>query len=129
VINHEVLALLVGGLGAHKFYLGRTGAGIAYLLFSWTFIPSVIAFVEGIVYLTMAPEDFNAKYNALPGGGYAMLPGQQQPQQIVVNVAQQSSAPAKSVAEELKALNDLRMQGALTEEEFADQKRKLLGGG
>jgi hypothetical protein len=59
-----------------------------------------------------------------------MLPGQaQQPQaqNIVVNVATAGQG-ARSVAEELKALNDLRRDGALTEEEFQEQKRKLLGG-
>ncbi len=28
-----LLALFLGGLGIHKFYLGRTGWGIIYLLF------------------------------------------------------------------------------------------------
>ena len=57
-----VFALLLGGLGIHKFYLGRVGQGIIYLLFCWTFIPALIGFVEGIVYLTMSDEAFNAKY-------------------------------------------------------------------
>lgn len=46
-----VLAFFVGGLGIHKFYAGRIGAGIAYLLFCWTCIPSIIAFIEFIVAL------------------------------------------------------------------------------
>ena len=41
-----VLALLLGGLGGHHFYLGHTGLAILYLIFSWTFIPAVIAFIE-----------------------------------------------------------------------------------
>lgn len=41
-----VLALLLGGLGAHKFYLGQTGMGILYLLFCWTYIPTIVAFIE-----------------------------------------------------------------------------------
>ncbi|MBW8011005.1 MAG: NINE protein [Chloroflexi bacterium] len=41
-----VLALLLGGLGAHKFYLGETGLGILYLVFSWTLIPYIIGFFE-----------------------------------------------------------------------------------
>jgi TM2 domain-containing membrane protein YozV len=29
-----LLAIFVGGLGIHKFYLGKVGQGILYLLFS-----------------------------------------------------------------------------------------------
>jgi TM2 domain-containing membrane protein YozV len=61
-IAAALFALLLGGLGAHKFYLGRPGQGIFYLLFCWTFIPSIIAFIEGILYLVMDDADFAAKY-------------------------------------------------------------------
>tara|TARA_R110002167_G_scaffold76368_5_gene212625 strand:+ start:649 stop:945 length:297 start_codon:yes stop_codon:yes gene_type:complete len=57
-----VFALLLGGIGIHKFYLGRIAAGILYLLFCWTFIPSVIALIEAIIYLTMSDEAFAQKY-------------------------------------------------------------------
>lgn len=59
-----VLALLLGGLGIHKFYLGQTTMGILYLLFFWTTIPMWIGFVEGILLLLMNDADFNRKYNA-----------------------------------------------------------------
>ena len=39
-------AIFLGGLGAHKFYMGETGLGILYLLFCWTYIPGIIAFIE-----------------------------------------------------------------------------------
>ena len=39
-------ALFLGGIGAHKFYMGQIGLGILYLLFVWTYIPSIIAFIE-----------------------------------------------------------------------------------
>ncbi|HMV40191.1 NINE protein [Plasticicumulans sp.] len=57
-----ILALLLGAIGAHKFYLGRIAAGCLYLLFFWTYIPAIIAFVEFIVYLTMSDEMFSEKY-------------------------------------------------------------------
>ena len=57
-----LLAFFLGGIGAHKFYLGRVGWGILYLLFCWTFIPAVIAFIEFIVYLCMSDDSFAAKY-------------------------------------------------------------------
>jgi TM2 domain-containing membrane protein YozV len=34
-----------------------------YLIFCWTFIPSLIALVEFIMYLIMSDEEFAAKYN------------------------------------------------------------------
>lgn len=57
-----LLALLLGSFGAHKFYLGKWVQGIIYLLFFWTFIPGIIGFIEGIIYLTMSDNDFNKKY-------------------------------------------------------------------
>lgn len=58
-----VLAFFFGGLGVHKFYLGKTGLGIVYLIFCWTYIPSIIAFIEFILFLTMTKDDFDKKYN------------------------------------------------------------------
>ena len=58
-----LLALFVGGLGIHKFYLGQVGLGIVYLLFCWTGIPAIIAFIEAIIYLTMDDRAFEQKYH------------------------------------------------------------------
>ncbi len=57
-----VLALLLGGIGIHKFYLGRVAAGVMYILFCWTGIPSIIAFIEGIILLCSTDENFEFKY-------------------------------------------------------------------
>ncbi|WP_075183278.1 TM2 domain-containing protein [Pantoea sp. 1.19] len=57
-----LLALFLGSLGAHKFYLGRIFQGVMYLLFCWTLIPGVIAFVEFIIYLCTSDEKFAEKY-------------------------------------------------------------------
>lgn len=64
-----LLAFFLGGLGAHKFYLGQVGMGLLYLLFCWSFIPGVVAFVEMILYLVQSDAEFDRKYNyALPHG-------------------------------------------------------------
>jgi len=56
-----ILAIFLGGLGIHKFYTGRIGLGILYLLFCWTFIPSIIGLIEGIVYLCEDDSSFQAR--------------------------------------------------------------------
>ena len=57
-----LLAIFLGGLGAHHFYLGNTGRGIIYLVFSWTFIPLVVGLIEGILYLTKSEDEFQRQY-------------------------------------------------------------------
>ncbi|MBT8397247.1 MAG: NINE protein [Gemmatimonadetes bacterium] len=57
-----LLAMLFGGLGAHKFYLDRPGLGFLYLLFFWTLIPSIAGVVEGIIYMTHTEEEFQERF-------------------------------------------------------------------
>lgn len=57
-----ILALIFGSIGVHKFYLGQAGKGILYLLFCWTYIPSLVGFIEGIILLTMSDATFMQKY-------------------------------------------------------------------
>ncbi len=59
-----ILGILLGGLGAHKFYLGSWGWGIIYILLIWTYIPSVVGLIEGIIYLTMDDHKFDASYGS-----------------------------------------------------------------
>ena len=41
-----LLTLFVGGVGAHRFYLGQTGLGVLYVCFCWTFIPMFVSLIE-----------------------------------------------------------------------------------
>lgn len=59
------LALLLGGLGLHKFYLNRPGLGVLYILFCWTLIPAAIAFIEGLRYLFMSDVEFEQQYSSV----------------------------------------------------------------
>lgn len=58
-----LLAVFLGGFGAHRFYLGQPIKGVIYLLFFWTLIPWFIAWVDVIVFLAMSEEKFNSKFN------------------------------------------------------------------
>lgn len=66
-----LFAILLGGLGVHKFYLGQTVPGVILLLisvFGWIlfFIPniiiSIIVLVEGIIMLTKSDDEFQKIY-------------------------------------------------------------------
>ena len=163
-----ILALFLGGIGVHKFYLGRTGAGLLYLLFSLSMIPAMLAVIDFFVLALMDTDEFNRRFNGanmlpqvvvnmLPPAGYAPgypsapygapgyppqphmhggypqaphgAPGYPpQPQQAL-----QPGAPAagglspEDLAKKLEKLNELRIAGLLSEEEFNQQKSRILG--
>lgn len=59
-----VCAILLGGLGVHKFILGYTGAGLIMLLISiltcgiiWPVL-HIIGIIEGIIYLCKSDDEF-----------------------------------------------------------------------
>ena len=85
-----LLALFLGGLGVHHFYLRRTGLGILYLCFFWSPIPWILGFIE-CFFMPGRVREFNAIQAAgiaamlgiaMPGWGYP------------VNVSVQMTPPA-----------------------------------
>ena len=72
-----LLAIFLGSLGIHKFYLGQTGQGLVFLilwLVAWPLtllvvgffvfgILALIALIQGIIYLTMSDQDFSLKFD------------------------------------------------------------------
>lgn len=62
-ITAGILALLLGGLGVHYFYLGSWGWGIISILFCWTYIPALVSLVFGVHYLMLSDEQFACKMN------------------------------------------------------------------
>ena len=62
-----LLAIILGGLGIHKFYLGQSGKGILYLVFCWTYIPAILGFIEGLIILCSNDENFQIKYKCRIG--------------------------------------------------------------
>ncbi|MFI3242928.1 MAG: TM2 domain-containing protein [Akkermansia sp.] len=52
-----VLAFFLGYIGIHKFYAGKTMAGVLYLLFCWTGIPAILALIDFIVGLCKSSDE------------------------------------------------------------------------
>ncbi len=58
-----VIALLLGGLGIHKFMMGNTQAGIIQILANCACgAGGWIGIAEGIIYLTKSDEEFYQTY-------------------------------------------------------------------
>jgi len=61
-----LIAFLIGPLGIHRFYLGRTGSGIAMLILSCTVIGLLLtvpwALIDMIRYLVMSDREFAQRY-------------------------------------------------------------------
>lgn len=58
-----LFAAFLGGIGIHRFYLGKTVSGVFYLLFCWTWIPSLISFIETLVMAFTSQQSWANKYN------------------------------------------------------------------
>lgn len=61
-----ILAFLLGPLGIHRFYVGRTGSGIAMLLLTMSVVGALIsvpwALIDLVRYLTMSNGEFASRY-------------------------------------------------------------------
>ena len=63
-----LLGIFLGAFGIHKFVLGYTTSGVIMLVITVLtcglggFVMGVIGLIEGIIYLTKTPEDFQATY-------------------------------------------------------------------
>jgi len=57
-----VLALLLGFVGGHHYYLGHHKRAIFYLVFCWTGIPLAVAVTEALNLYCMDDTAFNKKY-------------------------------------------------------------------
>lgn len=114
-----VLAFFLGGFGLHKFYLGNNVAGIIYLLFSWTLIPSILAFFDFLGLVLMSDEGFNRQFNGIAESAKILTI----PKVIYSHSSQKSS---KEITETLGELKKLYDNGIITAEEYEIKRRKLL---
>ena len=68
-VTAALLAIFLGAIGAHEFYLGnqksaliRLAVSIVGLVVGVTFVMSLIGLIEGIIYLTKSDAEFKQTY-------------------------------------------------------------------
>lgn len=121
-MRNRTAAILIcffgGGLGIHKFYLGNNFQGIVYLLFSWTLIPSVIAFFEFLGLCFMSDREFDVRFNYLAN-----------PNSLDRSSSQAVMPPMRSTKDATATLYELKKlyeDGIITAEEYEVKRRKML---
>jgi TM2 domain-containing membrane protein YozV/Tfp pilus assembly major pilin PilA len=64
--THTVAGLwcaFLGGFGAHRFYLGSVVTGILSVLFFWTYIPAIVAYIDLMIIAFSSETTWANKYN------------------------------------------------------------------
>lgn len=97
--------------GIHKFYVGQPVWGVVYFLLWSTPIPRIACAIEVVWYVLQDFDTFQEKF------GIATQKANQ-----TLAQAQQTTA----IAEALRELEKLRIEGLITEYEFEQKRRQLL---
>ena len=103
----------------HKFFLGDYLWGGIYLLLAPTLLPKVACCLEGIWYLSQSDDTFMSRF---PQAG-ALLP--KAPDTAAAQHKQAQATQLAAVA--LRDVEQLRQEGLITEQEFEQKRRQLLG--
>lgn len=108
------LWLFLGFFGGHKFYLDKSGMGILY------FFTFGIFFIGWFIDLFTLGSQVEA-YNALISGRNTTNTNN-----IVVNIPSPTYQNTQNLSEQLHELQALKEKGLLTDQEFSNQKAKIL---
>ena len=96
--------------GLHKFYLGQPIWGGVYFLLWNTPIPRIACAIDAVWYFVQGEAAFEQQFNGVD----SLSPIQGAPQQVI------------TLAEAMRELEQLRVEGLLTEYEFEQKRRQLL---
>ena len=101
--------------GLHKFYLGQPIWGGVYGLLWNTPIPRIACAIDAVWYFVQGEADFNRQFNQGDSGAWIESGGNLQPSNQVISLAQA-----------MRELEQLRVDGLLSEYEFEQKRRQLL---
>lgn len=101
--------------GLHKIYLGQPVWGLVYFLLYSTPIPRIATAIDAVWYLVQDSTQFDTCFNTIASS---------QPP-LYLTPRREDSLPA--IAQTLRELDQLRSEGLISEGEFEEKRRKLLG--
>ena len=114
-----LLCFFLGGLGIHRFFVGKTGTGILMLL---TFGGLGIWWVIDLIMIAIGSfTDIEGRAITYQSANTAnTAPSTHVPEKVV------EAPPAKDLPAEIEKLADLKDKGIITDEEFQQKKQELL---
>lgn len=114
-----LLWFFTGGIGGHRFYLGRTGSAVAQLVLSVLGWLTIWLMFVGLIFLI--PLGIWLLVDAFTLGGMVSEQNNKLMQRL------NASQPARSnAADDLAKYAALRDSGAITVEEYEAQKQRIL---
>ena len=125
-----ILGILLGGFGVHRMYMGFIGIGLLQLILTILTlgIAAVWGFIEGI--LILVQDDWtDSEGQLLKGnerGQQAYYDGVSRGLKPPVGGSKPQVGGNNNKFQQLKELNELKEQGIITQEEFEQEKRKIL---
>lgn len=115
-----LLWFFTGGVGGHRFYLGRTGSAVGQLIMS---IFGWLTVWFGLGLLLLIPLGIWLIIDLFNIGGMVETYNRD-----LMKRLNAGATPTTSPVEELAKFAALRDSGAISDEEYEVQKRRLIGG-